>query len=275
MVASRPLELSFGTPLEVLDRGTSMPVSALMNGPDGSLTEWVVKPPHPLRPSSLLAEALGSDLCRVLHVGTPDSAIAVLPESPVFNDETAAGQRMNDIVKQSPGGLVYCSRLSPNPVEHAPGAFKHREPKDVLRLFFADAFMWNFDRTSGKPNLIWDAHRLVAIDHGHAFSGIEAIQENGLPTHDWSAQRNDRWVDHVATKYLSQQFRSDKLVKQDVADVAEPLVAAEERLVELLGRWPSSMSPLGFKEDLERFLLARLSVLSELQDAVHEAFHKR
>jgi hypothetical protein len=265
-----PKRLQLGSPVKVLSRGTTRPLTCLLEGEDGSSLDWVVKLPEKRRPMALLAEAVGALLVELVEVRTPEVGCMVLPAEPMNLSQTEEWVRLDDAIREFGGRPTFCSRFSQKAVEHTRGMESRQQPGMMLSLFVADAFMWHFDRTEQTPNLLWDDAGLVAIDHGRAFYELEAIDESGLSRHEPSEHREENWPSHVAFRYLRRQFDQGRLVPKDISAITTRLHdgCLTGRFQKELSSWVETLDATHFQDDIAYFLSKRINAINSLNDRV-------
>jgi hypothetical protein len=155
------------------------------------------------------------------------------------------------------------------------GSFRQRSAEDALRLFFFDAFTWHADRTDSTPNILWDAGKMILIDHARAFHGIEAIDEAGLPKFDYSTCPREGWSRHVALGYLRDQWQKGHLRLENCSQIATELQSLGlPALQDMIANWPDSLESATFKSDLRRFVQARFRILPTLAQEISHALSR-
>jgi hypothetical protein len=267
-----PKRLQLGSPVKVLSRGTTRPLTCLLEDEDGTSLDWVVKLPDKRRPMALVAEAVGSLLVTLAGVRTPEAGYLVLPAAPLNLSKAEEWLRMDEAIREFGGQPAFCSRFNKKAVEHTRGMESRQQPVTLLALFLVDAFMWHFDRTERTPNVLWDEAGLIAIDHGRALYEVEAIDESGISRHEPRELREENWQSHVAFRYLRRQFDQGRLVPSDVSGITERLQngCLMGRFRKELDDWIEVLAGTHFRQDIAYFIARRLDVINSLnENATH------
>jgi hypothetical protein len=250
-----------------LTHGSHRPLLCQMEGPDGPVGRWIVKPSgrHPHGNLALLRELAGASVAAWVGLLVPAIELTRFPERavPAWADSSLTGR----ILREHAGQFAFCSRyLQASRLEQ--GALLARDASDALalealRLLVLDVLLWHYDRTPTNPNaLCWQGH-VVAIDHDTAFRDIQALDEStGLGVNVGALSfRGTGWGMHLAFPLLS--LRSSLAVEaaRQVTDRMEAL--DDEVLLKWLAQWPDELerswfdAPTGYKSDLFRFLGVR------------------
>lgn len=271
------IELEFGEPVEVLDRGTTRPLLCRLEEPSGRTDLWVVKLPSLKRPEAAAAEIAAHRLLEPFGLRGVEIGLVALPareHESIFDDSTEEGQALRKAVRDSECRTCFASRYV-TAIEHVDGMFRQRTPDEVLRLFFFDAFIWHADRNLSTPNILWCAGRMVPIDHARAFFGVEEIDETGLPTFDYSKTRAESWTEHTALGYLRSQWHKGSLSKQNCNQIVSEIQAfGLDQLEALAESWPDSLPSATFKSDLRRFVKERFDLLPTLSQEISDALSR-
>ncbi|HQW10553.1 MAG TPA: aminotransferase class I and II [Saprospiraceae bacterium] len=111
----------------------------------------------------LVAEFIGTEIARHLHLNVPELVFAHLDES--FG-RTEPDEEIQDLLKASTGLNIALQYLSGAITYDAAG----RKAEEILasQLVWLDAFLLNVDRTALNTNLLWWNKDLWLIDHGAA-----------------------------------------------------------------------------------------------------------
>lgn len=268
------IELEFGEPIGVLDRGTTRPLLCRLEDASCATSEWVVKLPWLRRPEAAAAEIAAHRLLAPFGLTGVDIGVVYLPDpefESAFDDSTDEGRALCNAIRTADQRSCFACRFI-EAVEHVNGAFRQRTPKEVLRLFFFDAFVWHGDRTFHTPNILWRGGKMIAIDHARAFFGIEAIDETGLQLHDYRETRTEKWLEHVSLSYLRAQWQKGTLRVEDCGEIVTQIQTfGVDRLEDLVTNWPDSLASATFKSDLQRFVRTRFDILPSLGQEISHA----
>lgn len=230
-----------------------------MEGDDGPEGNWVVKPQVLLSSSDarrayfVLSELAAAEVCTWVSVPTPAIGLTRFPEkldkrallaSLASLDNATEREEVVELFALNRGKLAFCSLHLQGGLDVLPGTFRKRSRKDALRrtgasIYFLDAFFRNDDRQVGNANLLWMYDELVAIDHGHAFVGVNHAGTTG-------ATLAGRTVLHSAQGFQSHVLRADLARLPNAAalveEAAKRLEAVADAAVEgLLASWPEEL----------------------------------
>lgn len=271
------LELEFGEPMAVLDRGTTRPLLCRLEDPLGNMNDWVVKLPSSKRPEAAAAEIAAHRLLASFGLAGAEIGLVRLPDpslESIFDASTEEGSALRKAIRGAEQRLCFASRFIDS-VEHVDGMFRQRKPEEVLRLFFFDAFAWHADRTVRTPNILWCAGRMILIDHARAFFGVEEIDETGLTAFDYADNRSGTWSDHVALAYLRRQWQRVAVSAENCTQVVAQIQAlGSAHLERLVNDWPDSLASAIFKSDLHRFVKSRFNNLPTLAQEISDALSR-
>lgn len=126
-------------------------------------------------------------------------------------------------------GTEFTRHLGPHFATRRLEGFSDVQPHQLLRgsqyhdpledLYAADALILNGDRTHGKPNLMWNAHGIAAIDHGLAF---EMLAVNNCPILPL-----DFLVHHVAFRTLRRKnIRFGRVFEKWVRELSQSMIVS-------------------------------------------------
>lgn len=266
-----PFALRFVELDEVLDRGGHRPLRCRLEFADGEPAgDWVVKPPISLGDAesreelSVLAELAGAEVCT--WAGLPTPAIGVVTIPPKVDQRHLAGRdaETRQQLTTNAGRLAFCSRFLEDAAEWPRD--RYRQPprgRDLARaygldLMFLDAYMLHDDRTPQKPNFIEHRGRLLPIDHGNAFVGLDR-EGAGIAAYVAGSRLSRCWAHHVFEPPL-------RSARKDLGTPvsAEKLSMIPDESVRALGeRWPATLETTktrakrGIVSEMIEFLLRR------------------
>ena len=198
------VSLDIGTPLRSLDSGMSKPILFELEGPDGP-GHWVVKPRCLDRRggSGLMCEVAAAEVAVLLGLRVPAMGLLRFPTVALDVESSELGARVRGVYARDAGSAAFCSRFVEGGVHAVRGLFDDLRSvptemqEDAVRLFALDVLLRHYDRKPGNPNLLVHEDRLVVIDHGHAFHGIEQVDEHGLSKFDDVDQDSPALALHV------------------------------------------------------------------------------
>lgn len=270
-------ELTFGTPHQVFNEGTTLPVLFQMELGGKAGGSWVVKAAKQ-RPSAMLVELACSELCAHFGILTPAVGVAVFGVDVPDYDDSEVGRAARRTHEEHRGELAFCSRHLEGATRLTTDNLKWSRPgvaEQALRLFLFDAFVWHGDRSTRTPNALWFHRQIVAIDHGRAMFNLESTDDVGLGPDFSATLSQERWDEHIVFRRLCRAWQK--------TDDASALEAAMEAFGERVGalddltvqkmsaRWPPGLDKGGLRGEIERFLRARRMHYPALETQVRNA----
>jgi hypothetical protein len=136
----------------------------------------------------VLCELAGAEVCAWLGIPTPATGLVRFPRDEAELVEQVAGHEHENEVREvfalNRDRLAFCSAYLAEGIPATEATLKHRRAEDAAfrvaeALLAADAYMVHDDRRRENPNALWWEDRLVAIDHGSAFVGLDRPGETG------------------------------------------------------------------------------------------------
>jgi hypothetical protein len=222
----------------------------------------------------VLAELAAAEVCAWVGIPTPAVGLVRFPEKPDALaierglPHLAAHERTEvvELYKLNRGALAFCGRLLEGAVDVMPGTFGARARKAEVggvgsAILFLDAYIRNDDRQIENPNMLWLYDRLVAIDHGHAFSRLSAPGATGAGLAGRTVLHSQSGFErHILRKPLQKLPGA----ASRIGATARILRQVASRDIEgLLARWPSELDasrvggPAGMRGQLVEYLLQR------------------
>lgn len=178
---------------------------------------WVVKPCIVLSRATdrgafgILSELAGAEVCAWAGVLTPRIGLTRFPEAPSEQAirigcsacDPPEQDEIVEIFRTNRGRLAFCLRYLEGAVDLGRVHLRRRKWRvtaapDAVALLIADIYMRHDDRLEKNPNAVWRDRRIVAIDHGSAFAGM---QRAGVRGHDLAAHTQPHapnFPEHVA-----------------------------------------------------------------------------
>lgn len=272
--------LEIGTPLRALDQGMSKPILFELEGPDGP-AHWVVKPRSLDRRGGdgLVCEVAAADIAVALGLRVPAMGMLEFPSVPLEVETSELGHRVAEVYRRDAGGTAFCSRFIEGGVHAVRGMFDDLRSvplemqEDAVRLFALDVLLRHYDRRPGNPNLLVHEDRLVVIDHGHAFHGIEQVTEEGLSKFADTDQDQAALADHVCASVAARDRYEH--VFDDV--LARVRALDDTTLDRLASAWPDALdrspdgTPSGMRSSVVAALRARRDAFPSLLRSVRAA----
>ncbi|MEQ9080474.1 MAG: hypothetical protein RLP09_41800 [Sandaracinaceae bacterium] len=249
---SPPARLRFVEIEELLDRGGHLPVRCNLEYEDGTPAgSWVVKPAVSLgdgenrEEASVLAELGGAEVAAWMGVPTPAIGLLLMPSGlthDYFEAHGACESKLRGIFGVNEGRIAFCSRFLEDSAEwlenrHAQG----QHGREVLQAYgpavmLLDAYILHDDRTPEKPNVLEWRHRLVPIDHGSAFMGLDR-DGGAIAQHIAAPRLHQLWRRHVFCSALS-RARYDL----DIDEAIETVAGVTDSVLEaLVASWPDEL----------------------------------
>jgi hypothetical protein len=271
------VRLEIGTPLRSLDQGRSKPILFELDGPDGP-APWVVKPRCLDRRggAGLLCEVAAADVASLLAVLVPEMGLLSFPSPPLDTEVTELGVRVGEVYRRDEGHLAFCSRYTQGAVPVVEGLFDDLRSvpaamqADAVRTFALDVWLRHYDRAASNPNLLALEDRLVAIDHGLAFYGVEQIRDDGLSRFEDVDTDGPKLASHVCAPLVA-RGRHDALLDEIAVQIG---AIGDARLDQLASTWPDTLDgspparPSGMRSSLLRALRARRDAFPSLLRSV-------
>jgi hypothetical protein len=225
---------------------------------------------------ALVAEAMGSLLVELVGLHTPAAGVLTLPAVPLKLGQNDECLRLDEAIQTHPGEPAYCNQFVRNAIEHTPGMECRQQPLKLLALFVVDAFMWHFDRTAKTPNILWDEHVLIAIDHGRALFEMELIDESGASRHDPAEHRAENWPAHVMFEYLRNQFVQDRLRPEQISAISKRLqeCLTGQFMLEVTS-WLAVLTATRFQNEVAYFLKKRVAAIDSLTREISHVLANR
>jgi hypothetical protein len=274
-------DLEAGTPLRALDQGRSKPILCRLER-SGTRELWVVKAASSDRRggASLICEVAASDIAVHLGLLAPAVGTLQLPE-PVDRTLTSeVDERFNQLCRANGRRAAFCSRFIDGAVSVVDGFFgdlrsvPNEMQSEAIRVFALDVLLRHYDRTPKNPNLLTMEDRLVVIDHGVSFHGVEAINEDGLSKYEDADGDALGLARHVCAPLVARNKHST------VFDEAEEAVASlsDSVIAGFASAWPNSLevgpdgTSSGMRTCIVRALRARRdkfpSILRSVRDCL-------
>lgn len=196
---------------------------------------------------ALIAELLGGEIARSLHLKVPELVFAHLDEA--FG-RSEGDEEIQDLLKGSQGLNLALHFLS--------GAFTFDpvaaeiDSETASKIVWLDAFITNIDRTVKNTNMLWWNKELWLIDHGASFYFHHSWNQ-------WEKQALSPFPyikDHVLLSQAENIQKIDKEMKQLLPD--EKLIEITELIPADWLKWEgSSQSPEEIRKVYRDFLILR------------------
>jgi hypothetical protein len=166
-----------------LKGGTTRPWLGLVDDGGPLPQEYVVKlfSAHDLSQANYVAaEVMGSVLCKEFDIDTPDFCLVEFTEHTGINCPAAFSARLRETTYPQPW---FASRSELPNAEFTHRLLKRVLPmkEDAAALFAFDCLILNTDRKKGKPNLLLNDGKVMAIDHERAFALHNPVSAHYLP----------------------------------------------------------------------------------------------
>lgn len=249
---SAPIPLRFVEIEELLTRGGHLPVRCSLEHEDGTPAgSWVVKPPvstgdgEGREEASILAELAGAEVAAWMGVPTPAIGWLRLPsalDEAHFQTHGPDEEKLRRIFRVNEGRIAFCSRFLDDSVEwvknrHAQGA----HGREILEAYgptvmLLDAYILHDDRTEEKPNVLEWRGRVVPIDHGSAFVGLDK-EGRGIAEYVARSRLRLLWKRHVFYGPL-RRARYDIDIEEVVKAVAS---VADSDIEAVVASWPDEL----------------------------------
>jgi hypothetical protein len=270
-------ELTFGTPHQILNEGTTLPLLFQMEQGGKAGGAWVVKAAK-RRPSAMLVELACSELCAHFGILTPAVGVALFDDDMPDYDDSEVGRAARRTHEEHRGDMAFCSRHLEGATRLTPDNLKWSRPgvaEQALRLFLFDVLVWHGDRSTTTPNALWFHRQIVAIDHGRAMYNLESTDDAGLGPDLSLTLSQDRWDEHIAFRRLCRAWKKgdDSPALEAALDSFAQRVAAldDVAIKQMSARWPPGLDKGGMRGDIERFLRARRMHYPALEIQVRNA----
>lgn len=275
-----PRILQFGAVVQVLRRGHQRPLLCLLEEQGKPAGLWVVKaaPVDPERSPTgqllALCELAGSEACAFAGVPTPSIGLLRLPDRlpDLAITDRVDREVAERLLSANLGRLAFCSRWlgQAENAEHEVLAKPRRRVMvrtSGLAMLIVDVFIRNVDRRVINPNALLWRGELIAIDHGHAFDGLERAEDVRALARSSSPAFNPH--EHLLVGLLKRPSRSPPLDPSMFLAI-QKLRAA---LGEIVSRWPDELDGIAitgrkYKTLLTDFLDERLANPTRVVDTV-------
>ncbi|MFT3708607.1 MAG: hypothetical protein QM817_13225 [Archangium sp.] len=272
-----PKELTLGIVHSVMHAGSHKPLRCQLNGRDGTLNWWVVKPQHSLGATeertamSVVAELAAAEVCAWVGLATPEIGLLQFPNSieERFLPEEDR-EYLRNLFAVNAGHYAFCSRYLENSFDlvsttHCSRCQSDAEAHREAELLYAiDAYIAHDDRTVERPNALTWGNRIVAIDHGSAFVGLD---KRGRSAHDVA-----RKTVRPPASYLSHPTRPAICGKQPKFESFRRSIEAvlNASIDALSANWPANLdhkvegTNRGLRTQTTEFLKTRRAEVAQL-----------
>lgn len=190
-----PRRLRFGQVVAILTAGTHHPLLCQLEDDQGPAGLWVVKAPAVVSQAAkrgefaVVAELAGAEVCVWAGAAAPELGLLRFPREKSddaigFAGPPEARREVAELFDANRGRLAFCCRFLRDAPDVRAGVLRARRGgpgllDDAIALLLADAFTINHDRQAENANCLLFRRRLVAIDNGLSFVGLDSPGRKG------------------------------------------------------------------------------------------------
>lgn len=253
---SRPLHVAGAAPYalrlvevdELVNRGGHLPIRCQLELEDGAAAgDWIVKPPlssgdaESRTALGVLAELAGAEVCAWAGIPTPAIGVMRLPDPIPERHVEGRDALLRAQLELNAGQLCFCSRFLEDASEWLTERYRTRpRGRDLARAFGAslmlvDGYLLHDDRTAEKPNCLEWRGRVVPIDHGNAFAGLQ--NSSAVAAHVAVSRLTRCWEHHAFRGAVERAHK-----KLDIDQIVAALQGVSDADIrDLAARWPADL----------------------------------